>query len=151
MRSQSKLSLAVICVVLILSMLVTAQPVAAFNGASPPVPDPDKNGGIFGFLSSISISDILAKVYDFLEGKNQKLDEVLVDSSFSETEKAEIARYSGGKTPAEMTAQFCQDSSTSDAQAMLTDIRQSYAGTESDPHSPLHLLDIFEKMGSFCK
>jgi hypothetical protein len=141
-----------VSLMLIVTLLFAAAPVSASDGNPPSDQDtPQQSDSLWSFFSSFSLSDLLESIFSLIDNRDQSLDEMMVDSSFTDAEKEEIAKYSNGKTPAEMTAQFCQDSASSDAQSMINDIRNSYAGTEADPKSPVHLMDIFDKMSGFCK
>jgi len=102
-------------------------------------------------FDDFSISTLLDLIFDFIDEQDQKMDDYFINSRFSAEQKEQIAQYSGGKSPAELSAQFCSDSTTSDAQMMFEDIRRSYAGTENDPKSPIHLIELFEKMSSVCE
>jgi hypothetical protein len=102
-------------------------------------------------FEDFSVSNLLDLIFDFIDEQDQKMDDYFINSRFSTEQKEQIAQYSGGKSPAELSAQFCSDSTTSDAQMMFEDIRRSYAGTENDPKSPIHLIELFEKMSSVCE
>ncbi len=127
-------------------------PVFASTGSPQPKFDDGEETGFWQqLLDNFSISKVLDLFFDYIDEQDQKMDDFFINSKFSESEKQQIAIYSGGKSPAELSAQFCSDSSSSDAQLMFSDIRQTYAGTETDPKSPIHLIELFEKMGSFCE
>ena len=129
-----------------------AAPVFASTGSPQTKFDDDGETGFWQQLfDDFSISKVLDIFFDYIDEQDQKMDDLFINSKFTESEKQQIANYSGGKSPAELSTQFCSDSATSDAQQMFLDIRQTYAGTENDPKSPIHLIELFEKMSSFCE
>jgi hypothetical protein len=151
MRQEKRFPVILVSGILIVTLLFGVTPVFASDGTPPPDQNTRQSDDFWGFLTHFSLSDLLESIFNLLDNNDESLNEMMINSKFSDEEKAEISKYSDGKSPAEMTAQFCKDSSSEDAQAMINDIRRSYAGTESDPHSPVHLMDIFDKMSSFCK
>lgn len=151
MKQKITLPLILVSFSIVITLLFNATPVFADDGTPPSNQNPQNSNRFWSFLSNFSISDLLENIYNLLDSQNQSLNEMMINSNFSEEEKQEISKYSNGKSPAELTAQFCQDSNSEDARTMINDIRQSYAGTESDPKSPVHLLDIFDKMSRYCK
>jgi len=101
-------------------------------------------------MEKLSLSNLLDKIFSYFEEQDAKMDALYINSNFTDKERQQISEYSGGKSPAELTSEFCNTSKTSDAQMMMEDIRRSYSGTEADPKSPVHLIELFERMSSFC-
>ncbi len=110
----------------------------------------DEKGFWDKLLEKFSLSNLLDKVFSYFEERDARMDAIFINSNFTEAERQQISEYSGGKSPAELTSEFCNTSKTSDAQMMMEDIRRSYSGTENDPQSPIHLIDLFERMSNFC-
>lgn len=131
---------------------VQVNPASAFD-YSPVVilADEDEDKGFWEkMMETLSLSNLLDKIFSYFEERDAKMDALFINSNFTEIERQQISEYSGGKSPAELTSEFCNTSKTSDAQMMLEDIRRSYSGTEADPKSPVHLIELFERMSSFC-
>ena len=151
MHKRSTICLLVL-LIFCLSLFLRAAPVFASTGSPQTKFDDEGETGFWQQLfDDFSISKVLDLFFDYIDEQDQKMDDLFINSKFTESEKQQIANYSGGKSPAELSTQFCSDSTTSDAQQMFLDIRQTYAGTENDPKSPIHLIELFEKMSSFCE
>ena len=143
--------LAILLVCVSFSVQVTSVS-AAWIDAVPYADDDDNDDQSFWekLMDSLSISNILDTIFSYFEERDEKLDALFINSNFTEEEQQQISAYSGGKSPAELTSEFCSSSKTTDAQMIMDDIRRSYQGTEADPQSPIHLIELFERMSSFC-
>jgi hypothetical protein len=74
-------------------------------------------------------------------------DQLMQDYPLTDEELAQIEKYSGNKSPAELIQAYCEDSQSEEFDQMISDVKNSYG---NDPNSPAMLMDLYSAMSKLC-
>jgi hypothetical protein len=82
----------------------------------------------------------------------QKLDRYVQDNykNLTPEQRASISKMTGGKSPTQMVAEFCDSARSGEFAEMASSIRADYQGEATGLQNPTVLLDLFEKMSALC-
>lgn len=74
-------------------------------------------------------------------------EQMLQNNALTDEQLAEIEKYSGGKSPAELISAYCEDAQSPEFEEMIKSIKDSYG---NDPNSPAALMDLYQSMAKLC-
>jgi hypothetical protein len=124
--------------------------------ASVSIESASKNPGLFSRLLEKMMLDLINLIdpsskqpAEPVNSTSSRVDyeKLLEEYPLDAEQLAEIKKYSGDKSPAELIEAYCEDAQTPEFQEMITSIKTTYA---NDPNSPASLMEVFETMAQFC-
>jgi hypothetical protein len=127
------------------------------QGGTATLDDAEKNPSLFKKLAEKifqSVVDMVESTHPSNTGaqfqssnSTSTYEEMLQNNPLTDEQLAEIEKYSGGKSPAELISAYCQDAQSPEFEEMIKSIKDSYG---NDPNSPAALMDLYQSMAKLC-